>query len=132
MIDNFVPSMQPVALKITVLICAALAASWLFRRSSAGWRAAIWRVAIVGVLLLPALSLILPGLPVEAAKTEFLFPAAGGTGPGSAPAMSQFLFVIWMTGFVAMASRLLFGNLTMLRVVRSGALRELDMPDQAA
>lgn len=65
-----------VAIKVTVVLCLAYLVAGALRYRSAAVRHAVWNVAIGGVLLLPVLSLAVPGwrVPVPAGWTARLLP----------------------------------------------------------
>ena len=52
-------------LKASFVLLAALGATTLMRHASAAARHFVWTLALAGVLLLPALGLVLPALRVE-------------------------------------------------------------------
>jgi hypothetical protein len=62
-------------LRATGLLALAFGTAWLLRRASAATRRKLWAGTIVGLLLLPPLSAILPRLPVS------LLPARAPAGP---------------------------------------------------
>lgn len=81
------PVVFDLALKSTVLLLLACLAVRLLHKASAAWRHLIWSAALGGLLLLPLLSLALPGwrvawwpapLAVQAASAE---PLVDETGP---------------------------------------------------
>ncbi len=75
-----------VLLKVTVLLLMALIGSWLLRRRSAAARHFAWASAVGGSLIVPVLSLVLPGwgpvrevvLPAEIAAASELERRANG------------------------------------------------------
>ncbi|HEU4455461.1 MAG TPA: M56 family metallopeptidase [Longimicrobium sp.] len=87
-LDNLAPALAlllDAALKATVVLLGALAATRLMRRRTAAARHLVWVVALAGVLALPALAAVLPAwkaLPLPA----FLRPVPTAPAPSVDPA----------------------------------------------
>ena len=73
------PVLVSVTLKSLVLLALAGVAALVLRRASAAARHLVWRLALIGLLLLPVLSLTLPGWQAP------LWPRALSAPPAPAP-----------------------------------------------
>lgn len=76
LMSHALPALLGLAVKGTVLLCAAWAGCWLLRRSSAATRHLVWSAALAGVLLLPVMSLSLPHWNVAWGRAAASRPAA--------------------------------------------------------
>jgi len=108
-------------LKATAILAAGLCASAAARRTRASLRHAILGATLLAVLLLPAVSLLTPGIPIEVpmravpvvATASFLFSPSAGTTvtadptPRSSPSSPQtprwgaIVRTVWIAGTVA-------------------------------
>ena len=80
-VDALLPGALLISAKVTlVLAAAALAQALLHRRLSAAARHLVWTVAVIAMLLLPILSIAVPGWPLPLALGTAASPA-----PGDAP-----------------------------------------------
>ena len=72
--------------KATILLCLAMIAAAVLRRSSAAVQHRLWALTLCGILVLPALSWMLPGwrLPVLPAMTGAAGSGASRPEPGRA------------------------------------------------
>jgi TonB family protein len=104
------------ALKATIILIAAWAASLALRRASADLRHTIWLVATLAVALLPAvLSIPQSALPSAA---HIIVSAAIPTA-AAATRQLPWLLLIWAAGAILILTRLIAGVGTASRITRS-------------
>jgi len=102
-----------------LLLCAALVASALTRRSSA-FRHALWTGTLLLSLLLPVAVLTLPTLDVLPASWQWQADGAAGTGEAMTQALPAFDWWsmgagLWLTGTLVLLLRLLVAQFSLLR-----------------
>jgi beta-lactamase regulating signal transducer with metallopeptidase domain len=139
-------------LKVTFVLLAATAVSWLMRRQSAAARHLVWLVALIATLVLPLWSAwsplrvrVLPAAPppvvhtTQAAATRAPEMASVPTTPRversavtAAPAsrpigIGAILLGVWALGFLALLARLALGALVVRGIVRRA--ETLEEPD---
>jgi TonB family protein len=104
------------ALKATIILVAAFAASLALRRASADVRHTIWLVATLAVALLPAV-LSIPQSAIPSAA-HIIVPAAIPTA-AAATRQLPWLLLIWAAGAILILTRLIAGIATASRITRS-------------
>jgi len=124
--------MTAILLKGTLILAAAAVLSGLLRRRPAALRHLVWTVALAGVLLLPVLSLSLPGwhLPRAAAPAPAISAAVSEAPVPEAPAPSPLpgvLLAIWVAGTSFFLVRLWLGYRRIAASIRDA--RVLRTPD---
>src|SRR5882762_6066329 len=106
-------------IKATLVLIIAFGLALALRRASAAVRHLMWTLVIVGVLVLPVLSLILPRVPVtvrsvESPAQEVTVLAPRTPAPPAAPASpdrQQFVLYAWLAGVLIVSGRLVMGVL---------------------
>ena len=154
--DAMLPSAFPalvLLLKATCLLIAALAASLLLQRASAGSRHLVWLVALAGLLVLPAVSAwaplplrVLPrrelaDLTMDRAPSDVVPAEPRSAAPAAAPAaieaspvrspgspigLGVMLAATWAGVALALAVHLAYGAWSVRRIIRRA--RPLDDP----
>jgi bla regulator protein blaR1 len=117
-------TLMTLALKtaLVLLLTALLARS--ARNSSAALRHLIWMTGLVGALLLPLASSLLPRwqvLPIAATAEPVVALATGDTSPQSTISANELLpslTMIWLAGVVTMLGAMLAGTLALHRWTR--------------
>jgi TonB family protein len=104
------------ALKSTIILFAAFAASLALRRASADVRHTIWLVATLAVAMLPAVLSIPQGALPSAVR--IVVPAAIPT-VAAATRKLPWLMILWAAGASVVLSRLIAGLATAARITRS-------------
>lgn len=143
-LDAIPPLVFDALLKGSVLIAVAAMLARLLRDSSATARNAVWTVALLGQLALPALSLALPSwnLPVLPRATSSVAAALAATtlrhtggyassslAPNPLPtrhpaaattllSTGAILAILWLIGLIGVLARLWIGNRAVRRLVR--------------
>src|SRR5271166_3785128 len=108
------------ALKATVILCAAWAASLALRRASAGVRHMVWLAAVLAVAMVPlALSIPQNAIPTAA---RLVIPAAMAATSGAVTRKLPWLLMIWAAGASLVLARLVAGILAAARMTRSATL----------
>jgi TonB family protein len=105
------------AMKATLILFAAWAASLAMRRASADARHTLWLAAILAVAMLPA-ALLIPQSAIPSAAL-LVVPASVAAGPAAAARNLPWLFLIWASGASLMLARLMTGILSAARITRS-------------
>jgi TonB family protein len=110
------------ALKATLILFAAWAASLAMRRASADARHTLWLAAILTVAMLPA-ALLIPQSAIPSAAL-LVVPASVAAGPAAAgrslPRLFPiWLFLIWAAGASLMLVRLMTGIISAARITMS-------------
>jgi TonB family protein len=104
------------ALKATIILLAAFAASLALRRASADVRHAVWLAAILAVAILPA-ALSIPNSTIPGAA-RIIVPALAAT-PQVAARKLPWLLMIWTAGASVVLLRLIAGLAAAARITRS-------------
>jgi TonB family protein len=105
------------ALKATLILFAAWAASLAMRRASAEARHTLWLAAMLAVAMLPA-ALLIPQSAIPPAAL-LVVPASVAAGPAAAARNLPWLFLIWASGAILMLARLMTGILSAARITKS-------------
>jgi TonB family protein len=103
------------ALKATVILLAAWAASLALRRASADIRHTIWLMAVLAVALLPAVLSIPPTAIPTTTRIGVPAMAVGSQVANKLP----WLAILWASGAIIMLIRLLAGIAAAARITRS-------------
>jgi TonB family protein len=109
------------ALKATLILLAAWAASFALRRASAGVRHAIWLAAILAVGLLPAvLSIPRSAIPSAARIVAPVFASTTQAVSAKLPSLpGNILPIVWAAGAIILLARLTLGIFAALRITRT-------------
>jgi TonB family protein len=109
------------ALKATLILLAAWAASFALRRASAGVRHAIWLAAILAVGLLPAvLSIPRSAIPSAARIVAPVFATTTQAVSAKLPSLpGNILPIVWALGAFILLARLALGIFAALRITRT-------------
>src|SRR5437879_1219584 len=113
-------------IKATLVLIIAFGLALALRRASAAVRHLMWTLVIVGVLVLPVLSLILPRVPVavrsvESPAQEVTVMAPRTPAPASRPASQdrqRIVLFAWLAGVLIVSGRLAIGVLQVSRSAR--------------
>ncbi len=138
------------SIKATILLLAAWACSLWLRRASAAARHVIWTLTVAGLLVLPVLSVVLPGWRVapvnrvKAATPQILSrPSHAATPLEKAPSLSlqsaavpamipRVLLLVWAAGVTLVLGRLLIGMARASKMVRRARRVQIAMAGELA
>ncbi|MGH9613104.1 MAG: M56 family metallopeptidase, partial [Bryobacteraceae bacterium] len=119
-------------IKATIILLCALALNFALRkRASAALRHVVWLAALLCVVLLPAVSLIVPAKPAQSLTiSTALLPAASGlaviTGtsghtPANLAPFGYLLVVLWVFGALVASARIAIGLIRIALITRRAA-----------
>jgi beta-lactamase regulating signal transducer with metallopeptidase domain len=145
-VDGYMPTAVSMIVKVSVLLAAgALVQVVLRQRASAATRHLVWTLSVLGLLLLPMLSAVLPGWKVPVRLTATPGPDAAAIGERtdapfltvsdagvSAPAVTtsarSALMALYAAGVLVLLARLIAEQVTIQRLARRAT--DVSEPEQ--